>query len=62
MENLPDDIQWYIWKIYFNKYVVPHFQYKDWWWHTVKVRGDVNILSYLDAEKSSFPSKGEYFA
>ena len=62
MENLPDDIQWYIWKIYFSKNVVVHFGYKDWWWHSVKVRGDVNILFYLDPEKSTYPTKGDYFS
>lgn len=62
MENLPDDIQWYIWKIFFSKYVVIHFQYKDWWWHRVRCRGDTNITWYLDSEMSTYPTKKQFFS
>ena len=62
MENLPDDIQWYIWKIFFSKYVISHLKYKDWWFHNVKNRSNISIKSYLDAEIFSFQSQKHFFS
>ena len=56
---LPEDVQWYIWKIYYTNNVKPRIDHKDWWIHSVRSR-TVLSKNYMDAEK--FPGFADCFA
>jgi hypothetical protein len=48
--DLPEGVQYLIWKKYFTLNVVGLFEHKDWWWHTVKCRSDGGLPGFLDPE------------
>jgi hypothetical protein len=61
-DELPDGVQYIIWKKVYSSEVVPRFQHKDWWFHTVKARSE-SWLGYIDAETSHhFPSDHGFFS
>jgi len=39
--DLPENVHYQINKIIFSDVIVPHFNYKDWWWHTVECRANI---------------------
>ena len=47
--DLPEGVQFLIWKKVFTLEIVPRLEHKDWWFHTVKCRSESHI-GYLDAE------------
>lgn len=52
--ELPEDVLWLIWRMYFTEHVAELFRHKDWWYHTVECRARKgsfhDMVSYMDAE------------
>jgi hypothetical protein len=48
--DLPENIQYKINKIRFSDEVLIYMKNKDWWWHTVKSRSNIENKGYLDGE------------
>ena len=45
--ELPDDVQYHIWKLYFSKHVVPEFHKKTQMLETIKFIGIYNYLELM---------------
>lgn len=50
ISDLPEGVQYLIWKKYFTMNVIGHVNHKDWWFHTVKFRASGGFPGFLDAE------------
>jgi len=55
---LPDDVQWYIWRMYYTNNVKPCMEHNNWWFHTVLCRANrgkyfTDNPMFINAEASS---------
>ena len=53
--DLPENVQYMINKILYSSTVIPCFNHKDWWWHTVICRANLGKYKmenprFMDAE------------
>jgi hypothetical protein len=60
--DLPEGLQYFIWRDVYSSTILPYFRHKDWWFHTVKSRSE-GWSGYIDAEMSHhFPSDHGFFS
>ena len=62
--DLPESVQYKIFKIIYSDSVIKCLNHKDWWWHTVQCRANkgmhkLKIPLFLDAE---IYGGGQFFA
>lgn len=48
--DLPESIQYKVNKNLFSETILPCLINKDWWWHTVICRANIDNPGFLDAE------------
>ena len=64
--NLPENVQYQVYKLIYTETIVPCFKHKDWWWHTVECRSNKGIFKmdnprFLDAENYEYSTKKDFF-
>lgn len=55
---LPDDVQWYIWRMYYTHHVKPCMEHKNWWFNNVMCRANrgryyMENPQFIDAETTN---------
>ena len=55
--DLPENVQYNVFKTLFSETVLSYMKHKDWWFHTVKCRANIGQYKmpsphYIDAEIS----------